>query len=68
MTDTNVSKERENVILALAVWHCNRKSKIIRDGGGAASWFHECLPSTQDNFLEWARDVVDLIEKIKGGR
>lgn len=67
MIDPNTRKygDPDDVIEALAIWHCNRQSKRIRDGGGAASWFHECLPSTQEHFRDWARDVVNLIAKIK---
>ena len=64
--DTSASSEEEAVIEALAVWGCNRRSRAVRNGGGAAPWFHGCLPSTQENFRDWAKDIVKLIGTIRG--
>lgn len=72
MTSSNITNsggyEEQAVIEALAVWGCNRQSRAVRNGGGAASWFHECLPSTQESFRDWAKDIVKLIGMIRGLR
>lgn len=65
---TNASGEEEAAIEALAIWHCNRKTRAIQKSGGASSWFDECLPSTQENYRDWASQVLTLIAVIKGIR
>lgn len=64
--DTNSDSEEAAAIEALAIWVCNRQTHHICNNGGASSWFHECLPATQESFRKWAATTLNLIGTIRG--
>lgn len=51
----------EETIECLAEWQLNRETKRVKDSGGAASWFHECFPETQNSYREWAKAAISVI-------
>jgi hypothetical protein len=53
----------DSLIERLAEWQCDRTTQQVINRGGAASYFKDCLPETQEDYRKWAKETLAIIRQ-----